>query len=115
VSNLGRARFTAAIAPYTAGTTTTTVVIPGPPGVGPFPITLPGQPAAATGPAPAASVTNTATGATLNFRYTNTSANPGTTGPSDFIVTSVEAINIPGNVHAFQNNRDPVSAGTVFR
>ncbi len=30
------------------------------------------------------------------------------------MVTSAEAINIPGNVHVFQNNRDPVSTGTVL-
>jgi uncharacterized protein (TIGR03437 family) len=113
VSNLGRGRYTAAIAPYTPSTTTT-VVLPGPPGIGPFPITPTPAPAAA-GPIPAASVTNTGTGATLNFRYTSTAnANPGTTGPSDFVVTSAEAINIPGNVHVFQNNRDPVSTGTVL-
>ena len=123
ISNLGRARFTAAVAPYTAANNNNNIVIifPGAPGIGPFPIVLPpgvfipGLPTPTAGPAPVASVTNTATGATLNFRYNNTpAASLGTAGPSDFLVTSVEAINIPGNVHVFQNNRDPVSTGSVY-
>lgn len=40
-------------------------------------------------------------------------ANPGTTGPSDFVLTSPEAINVPGNVHVYENSRSPESSGTI--
>jgi uncharacterized protein (TIGR03437 family) len=122
VVNLGKGRFTATV---TSAGTTTTLTIPvligipgigGPGGVGGFggagggtiTITTPGS------NLPLTSVTNTQSGATVNFQFNPGAAvNPGTIGPSDFIVESQEAINIPGNVHVYQNNRAPESAGTI--
>lgn len=88
LSNSGKGRFTATITP----STTTTVANP-----------------------PAASVSNNATGATLNVHFNTAAAAAfGTTGPSDFIVESQEAINIPGNVHVYQNNRPTEATGTII-
>ena len=71
-------------------------------------------PAAATTTGPLASVTNGGSAVTLNFQYNPAaSASPGTIGPSDFTVLSPEAINIPGNVHTYQNNRSPESLGSI--
>jgi uncharacterized protein (TIGR03437 family) len=82
--------------------TATPIVIPGPGG--------PGIPV----PAPAVTVVNTGVTPQVNFKFNPAAAaNPGTLGPSDFVIASPEAINIPGNIHVFQNNRDSVSAGTI--
>ena len=117
VGNTGKGRFTATV---TAAPTTLTLNFPGiigipgiggPGGIGggTITITIPGT------NLPLTSVTNTATGATMNFAFNpGAAANPGTLGPSDFIVTSPEAINIPGNVHVYQNNRTPESAGAIM-
>ena len=130
LNNPGKGRFTASIQPYTS--TTTGLGGAGGPGGGVV-ITLPGfggivtpvfgAPGApttttptttATGAGPIASVSNTAAGVTLNFRYNPAAAtNPGTVGPSDFLIQSPEAINIPGNVHVYQNNRSSEAAGQI--
>ncbi len=111
VNNLGKGKFTATV---TSVSTTTTIGIPG---VGGFPGAPGGGTITVTTPGvnfPSASVANTATGATVNFGFNSgAAANPGTTGPADFAVESAEAINIPGNIHVYQNNRAPEAAGTI--
>src|ERR1019366_3419564 len=58
---------------------------------------------------------NTAAGSNVNFRFNPAAAaNPGTVGPSDFLIQSPEAINIPGNVHVYQNNRSSESVGQII-
>ena len=105
LDNAGRGRFTASVA--NASATATVVITPG----------LPGQPpqivTASTNP-PAATVVNTGATPVINFRYNPASATgPGTNGPSDFSISSPEAINIPGTVHVYQNNRDSISSGNI--
>jgi uncharacterized protein (TIGR03437 family) len=115
LDNLGKGRFTGSI---TAGTVSTTITVPGLGGPGGFG----GGPGGGTitvttaqANLPTASVSNTSNAATLNFRFNQAAAaNPGTTGPSDFIVTSNEAINVPGVVHVYQNNRAPEAGGTII-
>lgn len=108
MNNQGKGKFTISAAPYTASTTTPTPPAPG----------FPAPPATTTSittPAPTAQANNNGTTPTVNFTY-NPSAitNPGTIGPSDFTVSSAEAINIPGNIHVYQNYRDSVSSGTIL-
>ncbi len=88
IDNLGKARFTVTVVP----------------------------PAAAGGTGlPSASVFNTATASSVTFRVNSGAAsNPGTIGPSDFIIESPEAINIPGVVHVYSNNRAPETVGNIF-
>lgn len=95
------------------------VPTPGTPGIGgAFPTPGGGgttTAAAATPNGPVATVINGANGVTIGFRYNaGAAANPGTVGPSDFTILSPEAINIPGNVHAYQNNRSSESQGTIM-
>jgi uncharacterized protein (TIGR03437 family) len=107
INNAGKGKFTVSVATYTAPTTTLGPAAPG----------LPPQPAVSstiTTPAPSAQASNTGTTPAINFTY-NASAttNPGTIGPNDFTVSSTEAINIPGNIHVYQNYRDSVAPGTI--
>jgi hypothetical protein len=65
-------------------------------------------------PAPSAQANNNGATPAITFTYSGSAGtNPGTIGPSDFTVSSTEAINIPGNVHVYQNYRDSVSTGTI--
>lgn len=107
MNNVGKGRFTVSVAPYTPPTTT---IAPPAPGFPPIP-----TPATTiTTPAPNAVANNSGTTPAVNFTYSSgASVNPGTIGPSDFTVTSPEAINIPGNIHVYQNYRDSVSTGTI--
>ncbi len=57
----------------------------------------------------------TANGAMLNFILNPTAArNLGTVAPSDFLIQSPEAINIPSNVRVYQNTRNAESRGTIM-
>jgi uncharacterized protein (TIGR03437 family) len=123
LNNAGKGRFTASIQSYTATTTAlggaggagggVVITLPGSGGI--VLPTLPTTPTTTTGAGPLASVTNTASGATLNFKFNSAATvNPGTVGPSDFLILSPEAINIPGNVHVYQNNRSSESVGQIF-
>ena len=57
----------------------------------------------------------TATGATLNFIMNPTAARSlGTVAPSDFLIQSPEAVNIPSNVRVYQNTRNAESRGTIL-
>jgi uncharacterized protein (TIGR03437 family) len=56
-------------------------------------------------------------GGTLSFRYNPAAATKngyGTSAESDFLIQSPEAINIPANIRAFQNNRDADARGQIF-
>ncbi len=112
VSNVGRGRLTATVAPYSIPTQGGATNIPG------FPFPIPTQPTPQTSittPNPVAQAVNTGASPQINFTYSPTAGtNPGTIGPSDFTISSPEAINIPGNVHVYQNYRDSVSSGSVF-
>jgi uncharacterized protein (TIGR03437 family) len=105
LDNAGRGRFTATVAP--AAATNTVVVTPGAPGQPPQVTT------ASTNP-PASSVVNTGATPVVSFRFNTAITGPGTSGPSDFAIGSPEAINIPGTVHVYQNNRDSISSGTII-
>jgi len=107
MNNVGKGRFTVSVAPYTPPAAAATPPAPG----------FPPAPAATTSittPAPTAQANNNGATPAVNFTYNAAaSTNPGTIGPSDFTVSSVEAINIPGNIHVYQNYRDSVSSGTI--
>lgn len=106
--NGGKGRFTVSLAALTAANAP---VIIGPGGQ-PFPV--PGGGGAAAVPAPTVSVVNTGVTPVVTFKYNTAAAtNPGTVGPTDFIVTSPEAINNPGVIHVYQNNRDSISQGNI--
>ena len=106
VNNSGKGSFSISVAPYTVPAAAATPPFPG----------FPPAPAPATSittPAPTASANNGAI-PSVNLTYNpGASANPGTIGPSDFTVSSTQAINIPGNIHVYQNYRDSVSSGTI--
>lgn len=102
--NGGRGRFTVTLGAQANGG----AVIVGPGGQ---PIPVPGGPAI---PAPTAQVVNTGQTPVVTFRYNNAAAaNVGTVGPTDFIISSPEAINNPGVIHVYQNNRDSISQGNI--
>jgi uncharacterized protein (TIGR03437 family) len=113
MNNQGKGKFTVSVAPYTAPATT--AASPTAPG-------FPAAPATATSittPAPTAQADNSGATPSVNLTYsasigTSATTNPGTIGPSDFTVSSNEAINIPGNIHVYQNYRDSVSSGTIL-
>ena len=111
INNAGRGRFTVGVQPALI---TTTIVVPmggGPGGPGGGVITT----ITTAANAPAATASNTGSTPAINFRFNPAAAaNPGTTGPADFVVLSPEAINVPGNIHTFQNNRTPESNGTII-
>jgi len=107
INNLGKGRFTVAVAPYTPPAAAAAPPAPG------FP-PAPAPTTSITTPAPSAQANNSGASPAVNFTYNAAaSTNPGTVGPSDFTVSSVEAINIPGNIHVYQNYRDSVSNGTI--
>ncbi len=112
VANTGRGRITATVAPYVIPQQGGQTQIPG------FPFPIPTQPTPQTSittPNPVAQAVNTGSSPQINFTYSPTAGtNPGTIGPTDFLVSSPEAINIPGNIHVYQNYRDSVSTGTVM-
>ncbi len=57
----------------------------------------------------------TANGATLRFQLNPTAARTlGTVAPSDFLIQSPEAINIPPNIRVYQNTRDAEARGTIM-
>lgn len=65
--------------------------------------------------APSFTVGNVSGSPAATFRFNASNAvSPGTAGPSNFIVTSPEAINIPATLHIYQNNRDSISSGTIL-
>ncbi len=96
------------------------IVIPGG-GAGPggLPIGVPvggGTPAQNTaiqGASPTVQTQNTADGPLLNFTYNSTNRNLGSTTPTNFLIQSPEAINIPSTVTVYQNNRDTESSGDI--
>ena len=88
---------------------------PGGPGGGRFPEEAAGVTTTSNSTGPIAQVQATATGATVTFSYNSKAAalGLGTTGESDFLVQSPEAINIPANIRVSQNNRDASARGKV--
>lgn len=94
--------------------------LPGAPGAG-FPGTLPAgvtqQQAQILNLAPTAqTVRDNATGSmAFQFSFSSGAARSiGTAPPSDFLVTSDQAINIPNSIRVYQNNRDSESRGTII-
>ncbi|MCU1261213.1 MAG: hypothetical protein JWO80_4098, partial [Bryobacterales bacterium] len=84
-------------------------------GGGLVPVGGPTTPTPTTGTVPIVQTAPSQNGATLNFRYNSRAATKlGTVGPSDFLVQSPEAINIPANIRVYQNNRDADAPGTVI-
>jgi len=57
---------------------------------------------------------NTADGPSINFGYNSTNQSLGSTAPTDFLIQSPDAINIPPRVRVFQNNRDVESKGDII-
>jgi uncharacterized protein (TIGR03437 family) len=135
IRNEGTGRLTA-----TAQILTTTTG-PGAPGGGPLPgggvIVIPGGPtiplppgvtppigtpvggaapgnAAIIGASPTVQNQNTADGPLINFTYNSTNRNLGSTTPTNFLIQSPEAINIPSTVTVYQNNRDTESTGDII-
>jgi uncharacterized protein (TIGR03437 family) len=107
MNNAGKGRFTVSVATYTPPTAS---AAPTPPGFPP----VPSATTTIVTPAPQAQANNGGASPVVNFTYNSGApANPGTIGPSDFTVSSTEAINIPGNIHVYQNYRDSVASGTV--
>ncbi len=107
MNNAGKGSFTISVAPYTAPGAVAAPPAPG----------FPPAPAAATSittPAPTASANNNGAAPSVSLTYNaSATANPGTIGPSDFTVSSAQAINIPGNIHVYQNYRDAVASGKI--
>jgi uncharacterized protein (TIGR03437 family) len=58
--------------------------------------------------------TITADGPVINFGYNSTNQNLGSTAPTNFLVQSPEAVNIPALVRVFQNNRDAEAKGDIM-
>ncbi|MGI8990241.1 MAG: hypothetical protein ACR2I2_11765 [Bryobacteraceae bacterium] len=81
-----------------------------------------GTPAGTTTITPAAGATTpfeqtipTANGAMLRFQINPTAARSlGTVAPSNFLIQSPEAVNIPANVRVYQNTRDADARGTIM-
>jgi uncharacterized protein (TIGR03437 family) len=100
------------------------IIVPGGgPGGGAIgiPIGLPvgqvGQPANNAGvinASPTVQNTNTAEGPMINFGYNSTNTSLGSTAPTNFLVQSPEAVNIPNLVRVFQNNRDAEAKGDII-
>ena len=93
--------------------------LPGVPGAG-LPGQLPAgqtqQQAQITQIAPSAqTVRDNATGATaFQFSFSSVAARSiGTVAPSDFIVSTDQAVNIPPSIRVYQNNRDSESRGAI--
>ncbi len=91
--------------------TTTGAGAPGggvPPGGG---VVIPPRP---TGDSPPTTQTqNAADGPVINFTFNTANRNPGTSTPTNYLIQSNEAINIPSVVTVYQNNRDTESLGDV--
>jgi uncharacterized protein (TIGR03437 family) len=135
--NLGKGRFTAVAQVATTGVTSTQGLGPG--GNGPgggfpgggFPIILPGgggpimipntgnptnnntTPNTAT-TTPILTTKQTDSGAEFDFAYNTALTSMGTPTPSDFYVTSPQAINLPPLIRVTQNNRNAEAPGTVM-
>jgi len=99
------------------------VVVPLPGVPGGIPIDL-GRPVGGANPAPNPAVTNasptvqntnTADGPTINFGYNSNNQNLGSTAPTNFLVQSPEAVNIPSLVRVFQNNRNAEAKGDLVQ
>ena len=77
---------------------------------------LGGGGATTTSTGPIAQVQANANGATVTFSYNPKAAalGLGSTGESDFLVQSPEAINIPANIRVYQNNRDASARGQII-
>ena len=100
------------------------IIIPGIGGIGgaigiPIgnPIGQVGNPAnnpAVVNASPTVQNTNTADGPVINFGYNSTNQSLGSTAPTNFLVQSSEAVNIPALVRVFQNNRDAEAKGEII-
>ncbi len=69
--------------------------------------------AAIVGASPTVQNQNTADGPLINFTYNSTNRNIGSTSPTNFLIQSPEAINIPSQVTVYQNNRDSEARGEI--
>lgn len=73
------------------------------------------QQTAVAATAPRVTVRQTSGGATLEFAFNSAvSSSLGTATPTDFLVQSAQAINIPPRVRVYQNYRNAEAVGTVF-
>lgn len=57
---------------------------------------------------------NTAEGPTISFTYNSANRNLGSTSPTNFLIQSPEAVNIPSQVTVYQNNRNAEAEGDVI-
>lgn len=110
VRNAGSGRLTA-----TAQVLTTTAATPGVGGIGGPGGGAPGGAVTLVpGASPTVSNSNSADGPALTFTYNSSNSSLGSTAPTNFLVQSPEAINIPNQVRVFQNNRDAESKGDII-
>lgn len=88
----------------------------GPPGGGLIPgggVVIP--PTRPTGDLPPTQQTQAGTdGPVLNFNFNTGNRAPGTNTPTNYLIQSNEAINIPSLVTVYQNNRDTESLGDII-
>ncbi len=80
-----------------------------PPGGG---VVVPGRPMGDV--PPNLQVQNAADGPVINFTFNTANRNPGTNTPTNYLIQSNEAINIPAVVTVYQNNRDTESLGDII-
>ena len=73
------------------------------------PVTNPGV----VNASPTVQNTNTADGPMINFGYNSSNNNLGSTAPTNFLIQSSEAVNIPALVRVYQNNRDSEAKGDI--
>lgn len=94
------------------------VVIGGPGGIQiGFPIGQVGNPAnnvAVVNTSPTVSNSLTPEGPMVSFGYNSTNRSLGSTAPTNFLIQSPEAVNIPAQVRVYQNNRDAEARGDVL-
>ena len=57
---------------------------------------------------------NAADGPSVAFTYNSTNRNLGSTAPTNFLIQSPEAVNIPAQVRVYQNNRDAEARGEII-
>jgi len=73
------------------------------------------QQAAIVRNAPLVTARQTGTEAALEFTFnSNAASSIGTQTPTDFLIQSPEAINVPWRIRVYQNNRNAEAAGTVI-